>query len=268
MLRIGELAAYVGVTTRTVRFYHQQGLLDEPQRDTSGYRLYDGEAVLRLSRVVALASAGVPLARVHELLDASQESLDLALVEIDADLSTRIERLEKDRDRLRLLRAGDALVLPDLIVGLIEHLREAGIDSDVVDHYRDAWVLTYAVYRPRLDPWLEEFGAVMLRDPGYLALMVRSFRAAELEPEDPRIQELADDTVEWMVTAWDGDALEWSFERGLDDPRANALLEAQWADRPAWVRVSELILQGLQKRGVEPPGRRRSPVGSSVLDDQ
>ncbi|OZE33008.1 hypothetical protein CH256_01575 [Rhodococcus sp. 05-2254-6] len=253
MLRIGELASYVGVTTRTVRFYHQQGLLDEPQRNTSGYRLYDGEAVLRLSRVVALASAGVPLARVHELLDASQESLDLALAEIDADLSNRIERLEKDRDRLRLLRAGDALVLPDVIVGLITHLRKAGIDPDVVDHHRDAWVLTYAVYRPRLDPWLESVGGTMLRDPGYLALMVRSFRAAELEPEDPQIQQLADDTVEWMVNAWDSDALEWSFERGLDDPAANSLLEAQWADRPAWVRVTELIVQGLQERGIEHP---------------
>lgn len=253
MLRIGELASYVGVTTRTVRFYHQQGLLDEPQRTTSGYRLYDGEAVLRLSRVVALASAGVPLARVHELLDASQESLDLALAEIDADLSNRIERLEKDRDRLRLLRAGDALVLPDVIVGLIEHLREAGIDPDIVGHYRDAWVLTYAVYRPRLDPWLESVGGTMLRDPGYLELMVRSFRAAELEPEDPQIQQLADDTVEWMVNAWDSDALEWSFERGLDDPAANSLLEAQWADRPAWVRVTELIVQGLQERGIEHP---------------
>ncbi|KZF10212.1 hypothetical protein A2J02_17580 [Rhodococcus sp. EPR-147] len=253
MLRIGELASYVGVTTRTVRFYHQQGLLDEPQRNTSGYRLYDGEAVLRLSRVVALASAGVPLARVHELLDASQESLDLALAEIDADLSNRIERLEKDRDRLRLLRAGDALVLPDVIVGLITHLRKAGIDPDVVDHYRDAWVLTSAVYRPRLDPWLESVGGTMLRDPGYLALMVRSFRAAELEPEDPQIQQLADGTVEWMVNAWDSDALEWSFERGLDDPAANSLLEAQWADRPAWVRVTELIVQGLQERGIEHP---------------
>ncbi|MDV8021703.1 MerR family transcriptional regulator [Rhodococcus sp. IEGM 1330] len=251
MLRIGELASYVGVTTRTVRFYHQEGLVEEPQRDTSGYRLYDGEAVLRLSRVVALASAGVPLARVHELLDASQETLDLALVEIDADLSNRIERLENDRERLRRLRAGDALVLPDVIVGLIAHLRDAGIDSDVVDHYRDAWVLTYAVYRPRLDPWLEEFAGVMLGDPGYLALMVRSFRAAELEPEDPQIQELADDVVEWMVNSWGSDALEWSFERGLDDPAANSLLEAQWADRPAWVRVTELIMQGLQEHGIE-----------------
>ena len=251
VLRIGELASYVGVTTRTVRFYHQQGLLEEPQRDTSGYRLYDGEAVLRLSRVVALTSAGVPLARVHELLDATQETLELALSEIDAGLSDKIARLEKDRDRLARLRAGDALVLPDLIVGLIAHLREAGVDSAVVDHYRDAWVLTYAVYRSRLDPWLTEFGAVMLSDPGYLALMVRSFRAAELEPDDPRIQQLADDTVEWMVTAWDSDSLEWSFERGLDDPSANALLEAQWADRPAWVRVSELILQGLQERGID-----------------
>lgn len=258
MLRIGELASYVEVTTRTVRFYHQQGLVAEPERNAAGYRLYDGEAVLRLSRIVALASAGVPLSRVHDLLDASQDTLDAALAEIDDDLRHRMRRLKEDRTRLRRLRAGDALVLPDVIVGLVAHLRSAGVDDAIVDHYRDAWVLTRAVYRTKLDPWLREFGAPMLGDPGYLALMVRSFRAAELEPEDPEIERLAEDTVDWMMTNWDSYTLEASLDNGLDDPRANALLESQWADRPAWVRVSELIMKGLQERGIEHPALDRS----------
>ncbi|WP_206488949.1 hypothetical protein [Rhodococcus sp. KRD162] len=54
-----------------------------------------------------------------------------------------------------------------------------------------------------------------------------------------------------MIDTWAGDAREWSFERGLDDPAANALLAEQWADRPAWVRVTELIMKGLQERGIE-----------------
>ncbi len=48
MLTIGQLAAYAGVTVRAVRFYHQKGLLPEPERDDSGYRRYDAAAVVEL----------------------------------------------------------------------------------------------------------------------------------------------------------------------------------------------------------------------------
>ncbi|MFD0852085.1 MerR family DNA-binding transcriptional regulator, partial [Actinomadura adrarensis] len=39
-MRIGELAALVGVSTRTVRHYHHLGLLPEPERRANGYREY------------------------------------------------------------------------------------------------------------------------------------------------------------------------------------------------------------------------------------
>ena len=38
MLTIGQLARYVGVSTKAIRVYHDKGLLPEPDRDTSGYR--------------------------------------------------------------------------------------------------------------------------------------------------------------------------------------------------------------------------------------
>ena len=68
VLTISQLAAYAGVSVRTVRWYHQRGLLPEPARDASGYRRYDGQAVIDLVRISTLAGAGVPLARVGELL--------------------------------------------------------------------------------------------------------------------------------------------------------------------------------------------------------
>ena len=74
MLTISQLAAYASVTVRAVRHYHKIGLLPEPQRNDSGYRTYDAAAVVRLIRINTLARSGVPLARVHELLDASEES--------------------------------------------------------------------------------------------------------------------------------------------------------------------------------------------------
>lgn len=74
MLTIGQLAAYAGVTIRAVRHYHRIGLLAEPERDASGYRTYDAAAVVHLIRIRTLAQAGVPLARVRELLEADPET--------------------------------------------------------------------------------------------------------------------------------------------------------------------------------------------------
>jgi DNA-binding transcriptional MerR regulator len=68
MITIGQLAAYAGVTIKAVRHYHQRGLLDEPSRDTSGYRRYTAEDAIKLIKIATLAKAGVPLHRVKELL--------------------------------------------------------------------------------------------------------------------------------------------------------------------------------------------------------
>jgi DNA-binding transcriptional MerR regulator len=66
-VRIGELADLTGSTVRTIRYYHQLGLLPVPaQRD--GRRDYDMGHLARLVRVRWLARAGVPLARIAAML--------------------------------------------------------------------------------------------------------------------------------------------------------------------------------------------------------
>lgn len=60
MLTIGQLAARAGVTVRAVRHYHQRGLLAEPERDASGYRRYNVQAVVDLIRIKTLTDVGVP----------------------------------------------------------------------------------------------------------------------------------------------------------------------------------------------------------------
>lgn len=256
MLQIGQLASYAGVTTRTVRFYHQRGLLPEPERNASGYRLYGAEDVLRLSRIVTLASAGVPLSRIHELLDASEETFAAALVEIDTDLRDGIRRLKQDRVRLAQLQAGDRLVLPDVLARLVEHLRSADLDETEVDHYRDVWILIHALYTDRLEPWLQH-SQHMLDDAGYRDIMVRTFQIAHLDPDAAEVRQLANDTVEWIIANRDTQDNAWLLNNSLDDQLANDLLQTQWANHPAWIRVSELVMEGLQARGIEAPAINR-----------
>jgi DNA-binding transcriptional MerR regulator len=48
---IGEVAALVGVSPKTIRYYHEVGLLAEPPRTGAGYRLYTAQDLLRLQRI-------------------------------------------------------------------------------------------------------------------------------------------------------------------------------------------------------------------------
>lgn len=66
-LRIGELAAVSGVPVRTIRYYHQQGVLPRP-RMQGRVGWYDGEHLARLRQVRTLQDRGYSLAAVGDMI--------------------------------------------------------------------------------------------------------------------------------------------------------------------------------------------------------
>ena len=107
MITIGQLADYAGVTIKAVRHYHQRGLLAEPPRDSSGYRRYSAQDAIDLVKIKTLAEAGVPLARINELLAADPDRFAAAIAEIDRDLAERATEIVRTRKRIAQLSAGD-----------------------------------------------------------------------------------------------------------------------------------------------------------------
>ncbi|MBV7698494.1 MerR family transcriptional regulator [Streptomyces sp. TRM70350] len=103
-MRIGELAAAVGVTTRTVRHYHHLGLLPEPERLANGYRDYTLRHAVVLARIRRLTELGLGLAEVRDVLanDAGRELAEV-LEELDADLARQEAAIQERRARLRAL---------------------------------------------------------------------------------------------------------------------------------------------------------------------
>lgn len=67
-MRIGELATAGGVTTKTIRYYEQAGLLLEPPRTSGGYRDYPSQAVIRLAFIRDAQHAGLTLAEIRGIL--------------------------------------------------------------------------------------------------------------------------------------------------------------------------------------------------------
>lgn len=74
-LTITQLTKVVGnVTPRMVRHYHQLGLMPQPDRSDSNYRLYSNQDVQRLKRIVALKQQGFQLSHIGKLLEADSET--------------------------------------------------------------------------------------------------------------------------------------------------------------------------------------------------
>jgi DNA-binding transcriptional MerR regulator len=200
MLTISQLATHAGVTVRAVRHYHKIGLLPEPERDHSGYRTYDAAAVVRLIRIHTLAAAGVPLARVQDLLDAGPEEFARGIQEIDKNLRTEIRRLQSTRQRLARLAAGEHLALPQSVVGYLDRLRDLGVDEQYIDMERDAWIVLAAQIPDHIDDVIAQKHGY-LDDPDTVKLYRVVSNALDAPADDSRVVEVADIMERLMIRA-------------------------------------------------------------------
>lgn len=243
LLTIGQLADHCGVTVRAIRHYHRIGLLPDPARDSSGYRRYGARAVIDLVRIRVLADAGVPLARVGQLLTADPEEFAASVSGIDEALQQQIDQLERRRQQLAGLLAGDRLVLPSDVAELLEDLRSMGASKRGVELERDGWILL-GVLCPEVVPGLVSEKRIALGDEEFRRLFLKCDEVHDWDPTDPRLEELAI----WMVE-WAANQQENQFGTGHVQSTAvqtkvmlvGQLMDAESAnDSPAWKRLAEL----------------------------
>ncbi len=66
-VQIGELAKSLGITTRTIRYYEEIGLMGPSERLGGGTRMYCREDILRLKFILKLKVLGLSLKEMQEL---------------------------------------------------------------------------------------------------------------------------------------------------------------------------------------------------------
>lgn len=249
MLTISQLAAYAGVTVRAVRHYHAKGLIPEPERDHSGYRRYDAAAVVELIKIRTLAEAGVPLARVHELLQAEEADFAAAVEDIDRRLRAEIRERQHHRRRIAQLAAGDSLALPTEVVTYLDLLRARGATEEMIAPERDAWILMAARW-PDLIPAMMVDKIAQLEDPRIQRIYELAGTIAERWDTDPsgadsmvqgHLEEAADLLHELLQ---DADARGQLGSRQPTDPAYNNLMDS-FADNahPAVAKLRDLLTE-------------------------
>lgn len=136
-----DIACLSGVTVRTLRHYHQIGILPEPPKLGNGYRNYGVVDVARVLRIKRLASLGLSLEQIGSILREERtggsktpnETAKL-LDDIDNELKAQISQLEERRRIVSLLRkeldeGGSVLEASAPIRNHVSRMAELGANS-------------------------------------------------------------------------------------------------------------------------------------------
>ena len=126
-LRIGEVAHAAGVKVQTVRYYERQGLLPNPYRAPSGYRMYGAQTVDTLRAIKRSQALGFTLRDIRQLMairsrrrsvSAVREMVAGKVREIDAKIRDLRTMRRSLRDVAERCECGGDLSRCDVLEGL------------------------------------------------------------------------------------------------------------------------------------------------------
>jgi DNA-binding transcriptional MerR regulator len=252
MLRIGELAELAGTTPNAVRFYHEAGLLREPRRSESGYRLYDDADLIKLGCVLRLRSLRLSIPQVRDILanPTEEEVLKRALESRFEELSAEMVELEAAKERIAdALRADGVERLldgsPHVNVSLPGELEE--LSEELVDKKGSKL--------PRLYEYERKLGAVLgaFRWPTrYVSLLRDVLHNEMLDELDPETERRTEEFAECWVALHD---------LPEDDPEVERLVE----DYLRYERDHPFPEEGLNDWWEQVLRRNHIPVGDPIL---
>jgi DNA-binding transcriptional MerR regulator len=106
-VQIGELAKNLGITTRTIRYYEEIGLMGKTARLGGGTRTYTKEDILRLKFILKLKTMGISLKEIQELsdiFDIHEKDFTMITPKLIEILDNHIARVDEKMANLSSLR--------------------------------------------------------------------------------------------------------------------------------------------------------------------
>lgn len=129
-LKIGQVAKQSGITVETVRYYEQRGLIPEPHRLDSGYRVYPESILTRLHFINRCKDLGFSLQEISELLSIQidpENSSSLVKQQVEnkitlvKDKITELQKLQASLEQLSGLCCGESSVSECPIIDYLKH---------------------------------------------------------------------------------------------------------------------------------------------------
>lgn len=182
---IKEIADLAGVTTRTIRYYDEIGLLDPALTGDNGYRYYDQDSLLSLQQILFFRELDVPLKEIQLIMSRPDFNLLSTLENHRSALHIKVRRLDTLIDTLDQTIAtvkGDGTMSDkDVFKGFDENQYE--------DEVRERWGDSprYAESQAKWSSYSKEQKAVIKVEGGRLAVRMVS-EDPDASPDDPDVQ--------------------------------------------------------------------------------
>ncbi len=252
-LTVGQTAALVGVSVRTLHHWDEIGLVVPAARSWAGYRLYGPDDVARIHRVLVYRETGMTLAEVARVLDDPGADAEAHLVRQRELLRARIAHLT------RMLRAVDTMMERN---SMGEHLTPqqqaeilgVGWNPAWQEEAEERWGGTdeWAQSAARKDAMTREDWARVAKEASDLEADLAAAMREGVEPGDERANALAErhraSIDQWFDTTYSKQVL---IARGyVADPRFTAHYDRLEVGLAAWLKG--IIDANAAAHGVDP----------------
>ncbi|MCR4290021.1 MAG: heavy metal-responsive transcriptional regulator [Candidatus Scalindua sp.] len=104
MIQIGKVAKRSGVGVETVRYYEREGLIPEPDRSASGYRLYSETVVKQVQFIQHAKTLGFSLKEIGELI-ALKTTSGATCKSVRVKATAKVENIQHKIDSLEKMKA-------------------------------------------------------------------------------------------------------------------------------------------------------------------
>ena len=153
---ISQISKLFGISTRTLRYYEQIGLIQPVKKEDFAYRAYDNATVRRLRQIIVLRKLRIPLKQITEILKSEDAVIAIrafeqnlgeiedeitALTTIRSITRTLLEQLRQQK-KLRLLNDKRLLELVDSLTVSKINFREEKTMEDLNMAFRKLNKLT------------------------------------------------------------------------------------------------------------------------------
>ncbi|HSF82137.1 MAG TPA: MerR family transcriptional regulator [Anaerolineales bacterium] len=227
---IKEIADLAGVTTRTLRYYDQIGLLSPASTGNNGYRYYDHNSLLRLQQIMFLRELDVPLKDIQLIMSRPDFDPLQALEEHRLSLQNKAKRLER---LIGTLDQTIATIKGEYLMTAKDYF--AGFDeSQYEGEARERWGHTpqYAESQKKWASYSKEQKEAIKAEGGSITLRMVG-QSPDLAPDDPDVQAAIGDYYAYLNKYFY--TCEVSFLRGLAD---------MWVEDPRFAINYERVREG------------------------
>ncbi|MCK4901176.1 MAG: MerR family transcriptional regulator [Anaerolineales bacterium] len=227
---IKDIADLAGVTTRTIRYYDEIGLLSPANTGENRYRYYDQDSLLRLQQILFFRELDVPLKEIELIMNRSNFDLLSALENHRSSLQSKMRRLEMLIDTLdqTIATVKGERTMSD------REIFEGFDESQYEDEVRERWGDTPQFTRSQ-KKWASYSGEQKeaIKDKGRRLTERMVTKDPDASPNDPDVQAAVGEYYAYLNEYFY--TCDVKFLRGLAD---------MWVEDPRFSRNYENIREG------------------------